>query len=176
MNLIKLLLYFIVFIISCNNSNKNSDKKYLKSNVNEGWKEHNPMPDVSLHLPNNWHAYEGQLGAYVEDCDKEFCTNLVCYSMEDDGARTILNLRRLFLKAMKLRSSKFELVSAIERHDCITISYYYTHVDYNYELFGRTKIWIKNNHVFVFQISGLRNDSEVISINADKIFETVNFR
>jgi hypothetical protein len=96
--------------------------------------------------------------------------------MEDDGERTIVNLRRLFLKAMKLRSSKFDLVSEIERHDCITISYYYTHVDYNYELFGRTKIWIKNNQVFVFQISGLRKDSEAITINADKIFETVTFR
>jgi hypothetical protein len=176
MNLVKLLLYCIVFIVGCNNSNENSDNEYLKLNITEGWKEHNPMPDVSVHLPNNWHVYEGKLGAYVEDCDKEFCTNLVCYSMEDDGARTILNLRRLFLKAMKLRSSKFELLSVIEGHDCITISYNYTHVDYNIELFGSTKIWIKNKHIFVFQISGLRNDSEVISINADKIFETVNFR
>ena len=173
MNFSRVLVYSLIFIVSCTNSNVNLDNQSQRLKDTEGWKEYNPMPDVSLRLPINWHVYEGEPGAYVENCDEEFCTNLVCYTLDDVGKRTIEDVKKLFLKAMKNRSSKFEMISTKKGDNIMTIAYYYTHVDYALELTGSVRIWIKNNKIYVFQISGLRRDYKKINAKTERIFSTI---
>jgi len=55
----------------------------------------------------------------------------------------------------------------------MTIAYYYTHVDYALELTGSVRIWIKNNKIYVFQISGLRRDYKKINAKTERIFSTI---
>lgn len=150
--------------------------------TNFGWKRLLIGDSIKMEVPQVWQKVESERFSLKADCEKQFCENVVVYTINDLNQYTKMELGETFVKSLSSNYDNFKLIhSEISTPDSLQMSFDYLLSSHGLKLGGTTYIYIRGdgNLAVVFSFMGYNGpngDYVTVRETITKIVETIEFQ
>lgn len=149
--------------------------------TNDDWKEMTIGDSIRIEVPQGWQRVETERFSLKDDCENQFCENVVIYTMDDVNQYTRMGLGETFIKSLSGSYNDFKLIhSEISTPDSSRMSFDYLLTSQGLRLGGTTYIYIRGGQkavIFSFMgYNGANGDYVTVRETITKIVESIEFK
>ena len=151
-NWVLLIVIFLLEGCQYSTSENSINVKDIRQNIEQNFMI---ADTICISVPYNWEKLKSDKFTLREDCDNQFCGNMVCYLIPNVDQFTRYKLGDLFVQKLNSNYNNFKLIhSEIITPDSSSMSFDYLLTENDLKLGGTTFIHIKGRDAIVYSFMG----------------------